>query len=90
LEVTPILALLLDAATATKYADIATMDLFLQDRNPNVIIEPPKVAEPKNMAPLPIIYGVLGLPSGTKGIMSEKDAVFRSPDSRTTKLTAES
>jgi hypothetical protein len=63
------------AATATKYADIATMDLFSEDRNPNVIIEPPKAAEPKRMPPLPIIYGVLGLPSGTKGMMSEKVGV---------------
>lgn len=61
-----------DAAPATKYADVATKDLFSKDRNPTVIIDPPKVEEAKKMPPLPVVYGVLGLPSGTKAIMSEK------------------
>jgi hypothetical protein len=61
-----------DAAPATKYADVATKDLFAKDRNPTVIIDPPKVEAPKPMPPLPVVYGVLGLPSGTKAIMSEK------------------
>jgi hypothetical protein len=61
-----------DAAPATKYADVAAKDLFAKDRNPNVIIDPPKLDEPKKMPPLPVVYGVLGLPSGTKAIMSEK------------------
>jgi len=61
-----------DTAPATKYADVATKDLFSKDRNPTVIIDPPKVEAPKPMPPLPIVYGVLGLPSGTKAIMSEK------------------
>jgi hypothetical protein len=64
-----------DAAPATKYADVATKDLFSKDRNPTVVIEPPKVEEPKKMPPLPIVYGVLGLPSGTKAIMSEKKGI---------------
>lgn len=64
-----------DAAPATKYADVATKDLFSKDRNPTVIIDPPKVEEPKKMPPLPVVYGVLGLPSGTKAIMSEKKGV---------------
>ncbi len=61
-----------DAVPATKYADVATKDLFSKDRNPTVIIDPPKVEKPKEMPPLPVVYGVLGLPSGTKAIMSEK------------------
>jgi hypothetical protein len=61
-----------DAVPATKYADVATKDLFSKDRNPTVVIEPPKIETPKPMPPLPVVYGVLGLPSGTKAIMSEK------------------
>jgi hypothetical protein len=61
-----------EAATAVEYVDIATMDLFSQDRSPNVIIDRPKAEEPKKMPPLPIFFGVLGLPSGTKALMAEK------------------
>lgn len=61
-----------EGTTATKYAEVATKNLFSKDRNPNVIIEPPKVEPPKKMPPLPIVYGVLGLPSGTKAMMSER------------------
>ena len=61
-----------DAAPATKYAAVATADLFSKDRNPTVVIEPPKIEAPKPMPPLPVVYGVLGLPSGTKAIMAEK------------------
>jgi len=64
-----------DAALATKYADVATKDLFSKDRNPTVVIDPPKIEAPKIMPPLPVVYGVLGLPSGTKAIMSEKAGV---------------
>ncbi len=60
-----------DGTTATRYADVATKNLFSKDRNPNVVIEPPKVEPPKKMPPLPVVYGVLGLPSGTKAMMSE-------------------
>jgi hypothetical protein len=80
-QVTPIAAppltpaLRPDAAPATKYADVATKDLFSKDRNPNIVIDPPKVEVPKPMPPLPVVYGVLGLPSGTKAIMSEKAGV---------------
>jgi hypothetical protein len=61
-----------DGATAAKYADVATKNLFSKDRNPNVIIDPPKVEEPKKMPPLPVVYGVLGLPSGTRAMMSAR------------------
>ncbi len=61
-----------EAAPATKYADVATKDLFSKDRNPDVVIEPPKIEAPKKMPPLPVVYGVLGLPDGTRAIMAEK------------------
>jgi hypothetical protein len=61
-----------DAAPATKYADVATKNLFSKDRNPTVVIDPPKVEIAKPMPALQIVYGVLGLPSGTKAIMADK------------------
>lgn len=61
-----------DPATAAKYVDVATQDLFSKDRNPNVVVETPKVEPPKPMPPLPVVFGVMGLPSGTKAIMAEK------------------
>ncbi len=57
---------------AVKYADVANKNLFSKDRNPTVVIEPPKPAEVKKMPSLPVLYGVLGLPSGTRAIMAEK------------------
>jgi hypothetical protein len=54
------------------YADIVTKYLFSADRNPAPSIDPPKAAEPRQMPPLPVVYGVLGLSSGTKAIMSAK------------------
>lgn len=68
-----------DAAPAIKYADVATKDLFSKDRNPTVVIDPPKIEEPKKMPPLPVVYGVLGLASGTKAIMSEKTGAAAKP-----------
>ena len=61
-----------DPAAAAKYLDVATKDLFSKDRNPNVVVETPKVEPPKPMPPLPVVFGVMGLPSGTKAIMAEK------------------
>ena len=64
-----------DPAAAAKYLDVATKDLFSKDRNPNVVVETPKVEPPKPMPPLPVVFGVMGLPSGTKAIMAEKAGV---------------
>lgn len=64
-----------EASTAIKYADVANKDLFAKDRNPTVIIDPPPKVEEKKMPPLPVVYGVLGLPSGAKAFMSEKPGV---------------
>jgi hypothetical protein len=61
-----------DAPPAVKYADVAGKNLFAADRNPTVIIDPPKIEAPKPMPPLPVVYGTMGLPSGTKAIMSQK------------------
>jgi hypothetical protein len=61
-----------DPAPASKYLDVATKDLFSKDRNPNVVVETPKVEPPKPMPPLPVVFGVMGLPSGTKAIMAER------------------
>jgi hypothetical protein len=66
-------------APPAKYADVATKDLFSKDRNPNVVIEPPKVEKPKPMPSLPVVYGVLGLPSGIKAIMAEKKGAESRP-----------
>jgi hypothetical protein len=60
------------APAAVGYVDVAQKDLFSKDRNPIVIVDPPKVEKAKEMPPLPVIYGVLGLPSGVKALMSEK------------------
>lgn len=68
-----------DAPPATKYAEVATSDLFSKDRNPTVVIEAPIVAPPKPMPPLPVVYGVLGLPSGVKAIMAEKAGAGSKP-----------
>jgi hypothetical protein len=61
-----------EAVQAAKYADVATKNLFSKDRNPTVVVDAPKVEPPKVMPPLPLVYGVLTLPSGTKAIMAEK------------------
>lgn len=68
-----------EPAQPVKYADVATKDLFSKDRNPNVIIDPPKVEQAKPMPPLPLVYGVLGLPSGTQAIMAEKKGASSKP-----------
>ncbi len=71
--VTPPAALPLpEAAPAARFAEVATNDLFSRDRNPTIVIEPPKVEKPKEMPPLPVIYGVMGLPGGTRALMSER------------------
>jgi hypothetical protein len=54
-----------------RYRDIVSKDLFSQDRNSTVTIDPPPTEKRKEMPPLPVVYGVLGLPSGAKAIMSE-------------------
>ena len=62
-----------ETPASTQYGDVAQKDLFSKDRNPNVIIDaPPPPEKPKPMPPLPVLYGVMGLPSGLRAIMAEK------------------
>jgi hypothetical protein len=61
-----------EPVAAAKYAEVADKNLFSKDRNATIVVEAPKVEAPKPMPPLPVVYGVMGLPSGTKAIMSEK------------------
>jgi hypothetical protein len=60
-----------DAVQSASYADVASKNLFSKDRNPTVAVDPPQVDPPKVMPALPVVYGVLGLPSGVKAIMAE-------------------
>jgi hypothetical protein len=68
-----------EAVQATQYANVAAKNLFSKDRNPNVIVDPPKVEAPKVMPSLPVIYGVLSLPSGTKALMAEHSGAPSQP-----------
>ncbi len=58
--------------TAATYSDIATKTLFSQERNPNVVVVVPAPPPPKPMPPLPLLHGVMGLPSGMLALMSLK------------------
>jgi hypothetical protein len=59
--------------TAAAYLEIATKNLFSQDRNPNVIVDPPKPEPVKPPPPFPIAHGVMlwdGVPPTI--VLSEK------------------
>jgi hypothetical protein len=61
------------AFSAADFAEIATKNLFSQDRNPNVIIDPPKPPPPKPQPPFPVAHGVMlwdGVPPTI--VLSEK------------------
>lgn len=60
-----------EAPAAITYADVAEKDLFSKDRNPNVVIEQ-KPVEEKKMPPLPMLYGVMGMPSGAQALIAER------------------
>jgi hypothetical protein len=62
-----------DAVTAAEFADVATKNLFSPDRNPNVIVDPPKPPPPKPQPPFPLAHGVMlwdGVPPTI--VLSEK------------------
>ncbi len=61
------------AVTAGSYSDIATKMLFSQERNPNVVVVVPAPPPPKPMPALPMLHGVMGLPSGMLALMSVKN-----------------
>src|SRR5277367_2618003 len=48
-----------DPLTAASYLEIAVKNLFSQDRNPNVIVDPPKPVPEKPAPPLPVAHGVM-------------------------------
>lgn len=55
------------------FAEVALKDLFSQDRNPNVIVDPPKPPPPKPQPPFPVAHGVMlwdGVPPTI--VLSEK------------------
>jgi hypothetical protein len=59
---------------AVGYVGIAQQMLFSKDRNPDVVIEPPKEAAPPPMPALPVLYGVMNLLDSTTVVMSENAA----------------
>lgn len=68
-----------EAVQAAKYVDVAAKNLFSKDRNPTVVVEAAKVVPPKVMPPLPVVYGVMTLPSGTRAMMSERAGAAKGP-----------
>ncbi|MGA2211686.1 MAG: hypothetical protein ABSH31_00310 [Bryobacteraceae bacterium] len=62
-----------DPPTAAAYAEVATKNLFSADRNPNVIVDPPKPEPEKPPPPFPVAHGVMmweGVPPTI--VLSEK------------------
>ncbi len=62
-----------DPVTAADFADVATKNLFSQDRNPNVIVDPPQAAAAQAAAAFPVAHGVMlwdGVPPTI--VLSEK------------------
>ena len=55
--------------TAAAYSAVALKYPFSADRNPTVVVEPPK--EPP-MPPLPVYYGIMNLTDGETAIMSAR------------------
>ncbi len=53
-----------EALVATRYGDVATINLFSKDRNPNVIIDPPPPPQEKPVPPFPVAHGVMLWPGG--------------------------
>jgi hypothetical protein len=48
-----------DPLTAATYLEIAVKNLFSQDRNPNVIVDPPPPVPEKPTPPFPVAHGVM-------------------------------
>jgi hypothetical protein len=48
-----------DPLSAATYAEVAIKNLFSQDRNPNVIVDPPKPVPEKPTPPFPVAHGVM-------------------------------
>ena len=56
--------------TAASYSEVAMKDPFSSDRNPTVVVEPPKE---KPMPELPVYYGIMNLNDGETAIMSARN-----------------
>jgi hypothetical protein len=59
--------------SAAEFAEIALKNLFSPDRNPNVIVDPPKPVAPTPQPPFPVAHGVMlweGVPPTI--VLSEK------------------
>lgn len=59
--------------SAADFAEVALKNLFSADRNPNVIVDPPKPPAPKPQPPFPVAHGVMlwqGVPPTI--VLSEK------------------
>jgi hypothetical protein len=62
-----------DPLSAASYLEIALKNLFSQDRNPNVVVDPPKPEPEKPPPPFPVAHGVMlwdGVPPTI--VLSEK------------------
>ena len=62
-----------EPVTSAAYADVATKNLFSADRNPTVIVDPPKPVPEKQPPPFPVAHGVMlweGVPPTV--VLSEK------------------
>ncbi|HYP13142.1 MAG TPA: hypothetical protein VEQ63_04400 [Bryobacteraceae bacterium] len=58
---------------AAQYVEVAQQMLFVRERNPNVVIEPPPPPPPPPPMPaLPVTYGVVNLGQGPTVIMAVK------------------
>jgi hypothetical protein len=57
---------------AAKYVNVARRYIFSQDRSPKRIADPPAPEVLKLMPELPIVFGVMGLPSGTAVFMADR------------------
>ena len=49
----------IDPLAAAAYAEVALKNLFSQDRNPDVIVDPPKPVPEKPTPPFPVAHGVM-------------------------------
>ncbi len=56
--------------SAAAYSEVALKYVFSADRNPTVIVEPPKE---KPMPELPVYYGIMSLSDGETAIMSARN-----------------
>lgn len=62
------------AEPPSAYVEVATRMMFAQDRNPNVVEEKKPEPEPKQMPPLPVLYGVINFGDGPIAMLSQDDS----------------